>query len=105
MNVTSDPDAVWRRPADEPTSPAVAEPEPGPAAYAGPPRSQRPPARTMPAPVYQPLPPPRQLPPQDHDAIDAEEQRARVVTYGLAVVAAVLAALLLLFVVLRALGS
>jgi hypothetical protein len=55
--------------------------------------------------VIQPLPPPRSLPPQDHDAIDAEEQRARAVTLGLAIVAAVLAVLLLLVIALRALGA
>jgi hypothetical protein len=106
VTVTSDPDAAWRRPSDEPAEPASgAEQGPAAAGYAGPPRSQPPPPRAAPIPVIQPLPPPRSLPPQDHDAIDAEEQRARAVTLGLAIVAAVLAVLLLLVIALRAMGA
>jgi hypothetical protein len=33
------------------------------------------------------VPPPRPLPPQDLDALDTEEQQARTVTYGVAMVA------------------
>ena len=101
--MTSDPDSVWRRPpTSEPVEPEAGEaPEP---TYSGPPRTQRPP-RTQPAPLIQPLPPPRVLPAQDHDAIDAEEQQARVITVGLSIVAGVLAVLLLLFVTLRALSQ
>jgi len=36
--------------------------------------------------VFQP-PPPRHLPPQDQEAIDAEEQQARTVTYGIGLIA------------------
>jgi hypothetical protein len=101
--VTSDPDAVWRRPAaGEPAQrPGDNSAEPP---YTGPPRTERPP-QNRPAPLIQPLPPPRVLPAQDHDAIDAEEQRARIITYGLSLVAGVVAFLLLLFTVLRALAG
>jgi hypothetical protein len=36
--------------------------------------------------VFQP-PPPRQLPPQDEEAITAEEQSARTLTYGIGMIA------------------
>jgi hypothetical protein len=97
-----DPDAVWRRPEADPAGvPAPAESEPPPV-YTGPPPTTPPPRQQPPAPLIQPLPPPRALPPQDHDAIDAEEQRARMVTAGVAIIGAVLALLLLIFITLRA---
>jgi hypothetical protein len=99
--LATDPDAVWRRPAQSPAEPAVERTPPAKPAYSGPPRSQLP-ARVIPAPLIQPPPPPRELPPQDHDAIDAEERQAQLITFGLAGVAGVLALLLMLVVFLRA---
>ncbi len=104
MPLASDPDAEWQRPAASPAEPATeATPPPAKPTYAGPPRSQPPSAHARPAPLIQPLPPPRELPPQDHDAIDAEEAQARLVTLGISIVAGVLAVLLILFVSVRAL--
>jgi len=107
VTVSSDPDAAWRRPAEDPAGPDAAARPASPArpAYTGPPRSQPPSAQAVPAPLIQPLPPPRELPAQDHDAIDAEERQARLVTVGISIVAGVLAVLLLLFVSLRAIVS
>jgi len=106
--VTSDPDAVWRRPAasSDPADQPATEPRPDAAkpTYTGPPPTRRPP-QAVPAPLIQPLPPPRELPPQDHDEIDAEEQQARMVTYGVSIVAGVLTLLLFLFVILKALSG
>jgi hypothetical protein len=105
--VTSDPDAMWRRPAaSDPDDQPATEPRPDAAkpTYTGPPPTRRPP-QVVPAPLIQPLPPPRELPPQDHDAIDAEEQQARMVTYGVSIVAGVLTLLLFLFVILKALSG
>jgi hypothetical protein len=45
-----------------------------------------PPYAWQPAHVVEPAPP-RSLPVQDHPAIDADEARARTLTYGLAAVA------------------
>jgi hypothetical protein len=40
-------------------------------------------------------PPPRILPEQDHETIDADEARARTLTYGIGILAAVVGTLLL----------
>lgn len=89
---TGDPDAFWRRPADDTPPAAGTEPaDAGPAGsntpgYAGPPPTAppvpgwRPPVEVRPA-------PPRELPPQDHTAMDHEERSARTVTYGIGMVA------------------
>ncbi|HEX6969795.1 MAG TPA: translation initiation factor 2 [Micromonosporaceae bacterium] len=85
-----DPDAYWRRPRDHPDRPA-ANPDDGtptPPAYAGPPSSS-PPAPDWHPPIYREVPPPRRLPAQDLARLDAEERRARSVTYGLGIAAAV----------------
>jgi hypothetical protein len=88
---TGDPDAFWRRPTDD-TPPAAQEnaqdepaqsdaPEyPGPPPTTPPPAGWRPPMEVRPA-------PPRELPPQDHTALDNEEQSARTITYGIGMVA------------------
>ncbi len=101
--MTSDPDAIWRRPAGD--TPAQApEPAGTDQPYAGPPRTRRP-TPTPAAPLIRQLPPPRVLPAQDNHAIDAEEHDALIVTYGVAIIAGVLATLVLLFVILRALSG
>ena len=103
---SDDPDLMWRRPAggetDRPPTGPTYEPAP---VYTGPPRSQPPPRQQSPAPLIQPLPPPRPLPPQDHEAIDAEEEQARLVTFGVAIGAAVVAVLLVLFIAVRSLAN
>jgi hypothetical protein len=52
--------------------------------YQGPPPMVAPPAGWRPTVEYE-VQPPRPLPPQDHAAIDAEERRARTVSYAVAI--------------------
>ena len=85
-------DAYWQRPAHsgsipaEPVTPGPVGPvPPKPVAYHGPPPNQ-PPPRGWRIPHYLELPPPRALPGQDHDRLDAEEARARTLTYGFGMV-------------------
>lgn len=54
--------------------------------YAGPPPTVPPPPGWRPPLEIQP-PPPRELPPQDHEELDAAEQSARTITYGVGMVA------------------
>lgn len=68
------------RPGSEGTPPA-AQP-----AYTGPPPTVPPPPGWQP-PVEVEPPPPRALPPQDHSELDAAEQGARTLTYGIGMVA------------------
>lgn len=82
-------DAYWRRPANpgppagEPVRPLPSAQEPP---YPGPPPNLAPP-RTWRIPHFMELPPPRSLPAQDHDRLDAEETRARTLTYGFGILA------------------
>jgi hypothetical protein len=101
VNVSSptgvpDDDAYWQRPDPDsarPVPPAAARPEPGPA-YAGPPRTSPPPGQWRPPTISQP-PAPRALPAQDMDALDEAEGSARTVTYGVGLVAAAIALILM----------
>jgi len=81
-------DAFWRRPAGPPADPP---PPPDRPAEVTPPYTG-PPPNTMPPPGWQPTlhvqpPPPRTLPPQDLPALDAAENSARTLTYGIGMVA------------------
>jgi hypothetical protein len=60
--------------------------------YAGPPPTTAPHYAWQLPHVVEPAPP-RQLPPQDHAALDLDEERARTLTFG---VAAVVAAILVI---------
>ncbi|MFG3703656.1 hypothetical protein ACGF7U_02815 [Micromonospora sp. NPDC047670] len=87
----SAPDEYWRRPDTAPeqsTAPAAPTPgRPAPAGrYTGPPAATPPPAGWRP-PVHLRPPPPRRLPPQDMAGLDAAEQRAQRLTYGVGAVA------------------
>ncbi len=62
----------------------------------------RPPAGWRPPVVVQ-SPPPRALPPQDLAGLEEEEQRARTITYGVAMVAGAIILVLLLVLCGRAL--
>jgi hypothetical protein len=85
---------LWRRPAtpadETPTAPA-----PPPPAYTGPPRAHPDAAAWRPQTVIQ-VPPARQLPPQDDAEIDAREHQARTVTYGVGLIAAAIAVIVLI---------
>jgi hypothetical protein len=63
--------------------------------YTGPPRADPPPHGWRTPVVVQPAGP-RTLPPQDPDRLDAEEQSARTLTYGVAMVAGAVMVLLVL---------
>jgi hypothetical protein len=99
-----DDEAQWRRPADG--APSLSPPTPPPvresAAYAGPPLTTPPPAGWRPPLVVQ-APPPRALPVQDLPRLDEAEQRARTLTYGLAMVAGAIMIVLVLVLCGRAL--
>jgi len=93
-----DGDAYWRRP-----DPVSAAPGQAPAArppaqpgtgYTGPPRPSHPSPLWRPPTIAQ-SPPPRPLPPQDMDALDEAEGSARTVTYGVGLVAAAIALILM----------
>lgn len=81
-------DAQWRRPADAAPErdPAPPDDTPWRPAYAGPPPNTPPPTGWRPEFVVQPAAP-RTLPGQDHADLDAQEQSARTVTYGIGLVA------------------
>ncbi|HKT03327.1 MAG TPA: translation initiation factor 2 [Rugosimonospora sp.] len=91
-----DDDRQWRRPSGPP-EPPPASPTPASPPYVGPPRSTPPPRGWQPRTLIQ-VPPPRALPPQDQPALDAQEQQARTVTFGVAMVAGAIL-LVVLFVV------
>jgi hypothetical protein len=83
--------------------PESAEPAPNERPYAGPPRSEPPPRGWRTPTVADPLPP-RPLPPQDHDALDAEDQEALRFTYGLGLLAGGIMLVLLFVACARLLG-
>lgn len=105
----SDDDAAWRRPADgaaglqrRPADGAAGLQPPATDAppahrYTGPPPSTPPPPGWRPPVVVQP-PPPRRLPDQDQARLDAQEQTARTLTYGVAMVAGAIMLILTLLV-------
>lgn len=104
-HVGSDPGAwdelQWRRPAG--SDPATHAPlPPAEAPYAGPPRAAPPDATWRPPVVIQ-VPPARQLPPQDDTALDAREQQARTVTYGVGMLTGAIALIVLFILCGRAL--
>jgi hypothetical protein len=84
-------DEQWRRPTvygpPGDSAPAVDPVAPQSPPYAGPPPTSSPPGGWRPPTVVQP-PEPRPLPAQDVPAIEAGEQQARTVTYGVGLVAA-----------------
>jgi hypothetical protein len=97
-----DDDAYWQRP-----DPRAAQPRPLPdpapdmaPKYAGPPRTDPPPGTWRPPVVQQP-PPPRSLPAQDIDALDEAEGSAKTVTYGIGLVAAAIAVILMILLCAR----
>lgn len=104
MTSPPDDDAGWRRPAaDQPSlSPPqrpAPEPEPG---YTGPPRAAPPPPAWRPPLVVQ-APAPRPMPGQDLARLDAAEQQARTLTYGIAMIAGAIMIVLMLVLCGRAL--
>jgi hypothetical protein len=70
--------------------------------YTGPPPTTRPPTGWRPPLVVQ-APPPRALPAQDLPRLDEAEQRARTLTYGIAMVAGAIMIVLVLVLCGRAL--
>ena len=103
----SQDDADWRRPvapAGRPARPNPGEMGGGPAGqrYVGPPAMRQPSVEVGWGPLITPGPVPRSLPPQDHEALDQEEARARGVTVGIGVLTLAVLLLLLLLVVIRA---
>jgi hypothetical protein len=85
-------DEQWRRPTvygppGESEPPAVAPVAPQSPPYAGPPPTSAPPDGWRPPTVVQPAEP-RTLPAQDVPGIEANEQQARTITYGVGLVAA-----------------
>lgn len=99
-----DDEAQWRRPAEG--SPSLSPPVPPSAresvAYPGPPPATPPPAGWRPPLVVQ-APPPRALPPQDLPHLDDAEQRARTLTYGVAMISGAIMIVLMLVLCGRAL--
>jgi len=91
----------WRRPAE--SDAGTRSPLPPPEApYTGPPRTTPPDATWRPPIVIQ-VPPARQLPPQDDTALDAQEQQARTITYGVGMVTGAIALIVLFILCGRAL--
>jgi hypothetical protein len=84
-------DQYWRGQADTPASTPAQRPDPE---YAGPPTMTPPPPAWQPQRIVEPAPP-RRLPPQDHAAIDADEARARTLTYGVGILAGAVLVILL----------
>lgn len=91
--MTSPHDAQWRRPAEpaapQGAPPPAAEDTPWRPGYTGPPPNTPPPHDWRPEFIVQPAPP-RPLPAQNHAEIDAREQSARTLTYGIGLVAGAL---------------
>src|SRR5215470_4892460 len=84
-------DLQWRRPPAGAAGPAPGTtPAPGtpatPPVYTGPPRTVPPPPDWRPRLLIQPQPP-RELPSQNLAELDAQEQEARTITYGIGMVA------------------
>jgi hypothetical protein len=99
MNVSAptgnDDDAYWQRP--DPSVEASLQRPPAPTpqpTYQGPPRVQAPSPFWRPPLVAKP-PPPRSMPGQNTDALDEAEGSARTVTYGVGLVAAAIALILI----------
>ncbi|WP_325049932.1 hypothetical protein [Micromonospora radicis] len=82
--------------------PARPTPPPGTGGYLGPPPTTAPPAGWRP-PVHLQPSPPRQLPVQDMAALDAQEQRAQRVTWGVGTIAGVVALVLVCLLCARVL--
>jgi hypothetical protein len=100
---TADGDEFWRRPAEPPPTapPPAARPTAEPR-YSGPPPTVRPVGAAASVPLIPPSRPRRELPPQDHAALDAEDERAAAVTLGVGIVTGAVLFLLLVLVVVRA---
>ncbi|TDC58331.1 hypothetical protein E1258_20810 [Micromonospora sp. KC207] len=106
-------DDYWRRPPDQTGDGAPGDPAPpGPPApgaagtdpaarYDGPPPTTLPPPGWRP-PLHVRAAPPRQLPPQDMAGLDAVEQRAQHVTWGVGAIAGVVLLALLCLLCSRA---
>ena len=96
-------DGSWRPPAEGSAAPAHGSADPAdrpvsgasPSGYTGPPRAAPPPPGWRTPVVVQPGSP-RALPRQDPARLDAEEQSARTLTYGVAMVAGAVMVLLIL---------
>jgi hypothetical protein len=101
-------DSPWRRPPEGGGWPArpdlgTSAPQPGPdQPYWGPPPMLPPPASWHPPIVVEPAPP-RPLPEQDHDLIDVQEQSARTLTIGVAMLAGAIMLVLVFLLCGRAL--
>jgi len=100
----ADDDTQWRRPADGTPTAGVPTPAAAPVAppYTPPPPTIAPPRGWKPRVLVRPAPP-RELPAQDAAQLDAEDQSARTLTYGVAMVAGAIAVLLLLLLCARVL--
>jgi hypothetical protein len=97
-------DAYWQRPAGDDAGGEASRPEP-PAPdpvpkYAGPPRADPPPGNWRPPIVSQP-PPPRSMPGQNLDALNEAEGSAKTVTYGVGLVAAAIALIVMVLLCAR----
>jgi hypothetical protein len=92
-------DAYWQRPDPEATPAEPPAPDPVPK-YAGPPRTNPPPGNWRPPIVSQP-PPPRNMPAQNLGALDEAEGQAKTVTYGVGLVAAAIALILMVLLCAR----
>jgi hypothetical protein len=106
VNVSSstgvpDDDAYWQRPDPQAARARPPVPDPVPE-YDGPPRTDPPPGTWRPPIVAQP-PAPRSLPAQDVNALDEAEGSARTVTYGVGLVAAAIAVILMILLCARVL--
>ncbi|MBB6033146.1 translation initiation factor 2 [Phytomonospora endophytica] len=100
----TDPDAVWRRPAqggDAGNMEVVVPPAAPSPHYDGPPRAT-PPPRGWRVPVVVNAAPPRRMPAQDAGTAEAVERSAKTFSVGLGIVAGSVMLILLLFVVIRA---
>jgi hypothetical protein len=99
-----DDDTAWRRPPGD--SPSLSRPIPDPpapaAGYTGPPPTVPPPAGWR-LPLVVQSPPPRSMPAQDVPRLDEDEQQARTLTYGIAMVAGAIMFVLMLVLCGRAL--
>jgi hypothetical protein len=84
----------WRRPSPASESGVTPPAAPEQPVYTGPPRSDPAAATWRPQTVIR-VPPARQLPPQDDAVVDAQEQRARTVTYGVGMIAGAVALIVL----------
>jgi hypothetical protein len=97
-------DAYWQRP--DPSvegglqRPPAPKPQPSAPTYQGPPRAQAPSPFWRPPVVAQP-PPPRVMPGQDLGAVEEDEGSARTVTYGVGLVAAAIALILMFLLCAR----